>query len=238
MNIARSMLFAVSALALAVGSAYGADSKRKGFNDLDKDKDGSLSRAEAAANPEINFKDMDRDNDGKVTRSEYLRVMAGKDARTLKRKVSGEDRKYPGFNDMDKDKDGALSSSEAKANPDIAKKFKEADKDNDGKLTRSEYLSVMARQDANTVRQKVAGKDRDNAGAGNTAKQKSNDPGFNKLDKDNDGSLSKTEAAGNPDLAKKFDEADKNHDGKLTRAEYLSVMAKKDVKTAKEKVSK
>jgi Ca2+-binding EF-hand superfamily protein len=167
------MLFAVSALALAVGSAYGADSKRKGFNDLDKDKNGSLSRSEAAANPEINFKDMDRDHDGKLTRSEYLRVMAAKDARSLKRKVSGEDRKYPGFNDMDKDKDGALSSSEAKANPDIAKKFKEADKDGDGKLTRSEYLSVMARQDANTVREKVAGKDRDNAGAGKTAKEKS-----------------------------------------------------------------
>jgi len=138
---------------------------------------------------------------------------------------------------MDKDKDGSLSSSEAKANPDIAKKFKEADKDGDGKLTRSEYLAVMARQDANTVRQKVAGKDRDNAGAGASGKAKSNDPGFNNLDKDKDGSLSKTEAAANPDLAKKFEEADKDHDGKLTRAEYLSVMVKKDAKTAKAKVS-
>lgn len=171
MNIAGSMLFAVSALALAVGSAYGADNKRKGFNDLDKDKNGALSQAEAAANPEINFKDMDRDKDGKVTRSEYLRVMAAKDVRSVKRKVSGEDRK-------------------------------------------------------------------DNAGAGTTARQKSNDPGFNKLDRDNDGSLSKTEAAGNPDLAKKFGEADKNSDGKLTRAEYLGVMVKKDAKTAKEKVSR
>lgn len=235
MKFARSTLLAVSALALAVGSAYGANDKRKGFNDLDKDKDGSLSRAEAAANPEIKFNEMDRNHDGKVTRGEYLRVMAAKDARTAKRKVSGEDRKYPGFNDMDKDKDGALSASEAKANPQLAAKFKEADKDGDGKLTRSEYLAVMARQDAKTARAKVAGKD--NAGTGASAKAKSNDPGFNNLDKDKDGSLSKTEAGANSELTKKFDEADKNHDGKLSRAEYLSVMVKKDAKAAKEKVS-
>ena len=235
MKFARSMLLAVSALALAVGSAYGADNKRKGFNDLDKDKDGSLSKAEAAANPDIKFDEMDRNHDGKLTRGEYLRVMAAKDAGTVKRKVTGEDRKYPGFNDMDKDKDGALSRSEAKGNPQLSAKFKEADKDGDGKLTRSEYLAVMARQDAKTARAKATGKD--SAATGGTAKAKSNDPGFNNLDKDHDGSLSKTEAAANADLAKKFDEADKNHDGKLTRAEYLSVMVKKDAKAAKEKVS-
>ena len=224
MKYARSMLLTVSALALAVGAAFAADDKRQGFNDLDKDKDGALSRAEAAAKPELNFKDMDRNNDGKVSRAEYLRVMAGKDAGMVKRKVTGEDRKYPGFNDLDKDKDGALSKSEAGGNPDLAKKFKQADKDGDGKLTRSEYLAA------------VTGKD--NAGAGQSAKAKSNDPGFNKLDKDNDGALSRTEAAGNAELAKKFKEADKNSDGKLSRAEYLSVMVKKDAKTAKEKVTK
>src|SRR5688572_17659550 len=190
MKFARSMLLAVSALALAVGSAYGADNKRKGFNDLDKDKDGSLSKSEAAANPELKFAEMDRNGDGKLTRAEYLRVMAAKDAGAVKRKVTGEDRKYPGFNDMDKDKDGALSKSEAGGNPELAKKFKQADKDSDGKLTRSEYLAAVTRKD--------------NAGAGQSAKAKSNDPGFNKLDKDNDSSLSRTEAAGNPDLAKKF----------------------------------
>jgi Ca2+-binding EF-hand superfamily protein len=236
MKYARSMLLTVSALALAVGAAFAADDKRQGFNDLDKDKDGALTRAEAAAKPELNFKDMDRNNDGKVSRTEYLRVMAAKDAGMVKRKVTGEDRKYPGFNDLDKDKDGALSRSEAGGNPELAKKFKEADKDGNSKLTRSEYLAVMARQDAKTAKQKVTGKD--NAGAGQSAKAKSNDPGFNNLDKDNDGALSRTEAAGNADLAKKFKEADKNSDGKLTRAEYLSVMVKKDAKAAKEKVTK
>jgi Ca2+-binding EF-hand superfamily protein len=231
------MWFAVSALALAVGSAYAAE-ERKGFNDLDKDRNGSLSRTEAAGNPELvaKFKDADRNKDGKLTRAEYLRVMAVKDAGTVKRKVTGADRKHPGFNDMDKDKDGSLSRTEAAGNPQLVSRFKEVDKNSDGKLTRSEYLAVMARQDAQTARQKVAGKN--DAGAGATSdKAKSNDPGFNNLDKDRDGSLSRSEAGGNPELVKKFQEADKNNDGKLTRAEYLSVMVKKDAKTAKQKVS-
>jgi len=46
-----------------------------------------------------------------------------------------------------------------------------------------------------------------------------NDPGFNALDKNKDGYISRAEAKGNPTLAAKFKEADKNHDGKLSRAE-------------------
>lgn len=67
--------------------------------------------------------------------------------------------------------------------------------------------------------------------------KKDDDPGFNALDKDNDRYLSRAEARGNPDLAKKFKQADRNNDGKLSRSEYLTVMAKKDLNTAKEKVS-
>ena len=63
------------------------------------------------------------------------------------------------------------------------------------------------------------------------------DPGFNKLDANNDGYLSRTEAAKNPYLVKRFKEADKNGDGKLSRTEYLSVMTKKDLKDAKDKVA-
>jgi len=62
------------------------------------------------------------------------------------------------------------------------------------------------------------------------------DPGFNKLDKNNDGYLSRSEAAANPTLAKKFKEADKDGDGRLSRTEYLTVMTKQDAKTAKKKI--
>lgn len=66
---------------------------------------------------------------------------------------------------------------------------------------------------------------------------KSQDPGFNNLDRNGDGQLSRAEAAGNPYLAKRFKEADRNGDGKLTRTEYLRVMTAKDVGSIKEKVS-
>ena len=65
-----------------------------------------------------------------------------------------------------------------------------------------------------------------------------NDTSFRVLDKNNDGYLSKAEAAGNRDLAKRFAEADSNKDGKLSRMEYLKVMAKIDTHNAANKVSK
>src|SRR5690349_11597110 len=63
-----------------------------------------------------------------------------------------------------------------------------------------------------------------------------NDPGFNVLDKNHDGYISRTEAAGNPALAKKFKDADRNNDGKLSRTEYLMTMTAQDASTAKKKV--
>ena len=61
------------------------------------------------------------------------------------------------------------------------------------------------------------------------------DPGFNALDKNNDGYLSRTEAAKNPTLAKKFKQVDKNGDGKISRMEYLEAMTAQDASHAKDK---
>lgn len=62
-----------------------------------------------------------------------------------------------------------------------------------------------------------------------------NDPGFNKLDKNHDGYLSRTEAAAAPTVAKRFKQADRNNDGKLSRAEYLMTMTAQDARTATNK---
>jgi len=62
-----------------------------------------------------------------------------------------------------------------------------------------------------------------------------NDPGFKALDRNNDGYISRAEAAGNPTLMKKFKEADKNGDSKLSRTEYLWAMTKQDAATAAKK---
>jgi len=160
----------------------------------------------------------------------------------------GKDDKDPGFNALDKNNDGYISRAEALGNPNLSKGFKQADKNNDGKLSRTEYLRAMTAQDAHTAKQKVANatdKSKDkkrSAAAGSSAPKNDeigkdkNDPGFNKLDKNNDGYLSRVEAAGNPTLAKNFKQVDKNGDGKLSRAEYLAAMTKQDLSTAKNKV--
>ena len=55
------------------------------------------------------------------------------------------------------------------------------------------------------------------------------EPGFNNLDANNDGKLTRTEAAKDKSLVAKFKEADRDNDGTLSRAEYLRVKGKKDI---------
>ncbi|HZQ73599.1 MAG TPA: EF-hand domain-containing protein [Burkholderiales bacterium] len=62
-----------------------------------------------------------------------------------------------------------------------------------------------------------------------------NEPGFNNLDKNNDGSISKSEARADKELSKNFSAADTDHDGKISRAEYLKHKGKEDVSTAADK---
>ena len=66
---------------------------------------------------------------------------------------------------------------------------------------------------------------------------RSEDSGFAKLDKDRDGYISKTEAAGDKKLSQDFAKFDQNHDGKLNRAEYLAARGKEDANTAANKVT-
>jgi Ca2+-binding EF-hand superfamily protein len=66
-----------------------------------------------------------------------------------------ENKAHKGFNEMDKNADGKLTRAEAAGNKDLLAKWKNADSNNDGVLTRSEYLTVMAKKDANTVKQAV-----------------------------------------------------------------------------------
>jgi Ca2+-binding EF-hand superfamily protein len=116
MKLAKSLLFASAAIALAFGSAYADDKAAKakdkdpGFNNLDKNNDGYLSRAEAKGNPDLSkhFKEVDKNNDGKLSRAEYLAFMGKKDLNTAKNKVSNALSK-----DKDKDKSAATGSSKA-----------------------------------------------------------------------------------------------------------------------------
>ena len=87
-------IFAGAALALACSAAQGADSGNKrdlpGFYQMDKDRDGALSRSEVGANPEIarRFGEVDTDADGSLSRFEYLKAMARDDFRALRERVA------------------------------------------------------------------------------------------------------------------------------------------------------
>src|SRR5438094_5142465 len=63
---------------------------------------------------------------------------------------------------------------------------------------------------------------------------------FDRLDANNEGVITRAEAAGSPTVLKNFDRADKNNDGKITRAEYRAAFPTKGAKAtdAKRKPAK
>jgi Ca2+-binding EF-hand superfamily protein len=70
--------------------------------------------------------------------------------------ADNDNKHHKGFNDMDKNADGKLTRAEAKGNKELLSRWKEADSNNDGVLTRAEYLKLMAKVDAHTVKEKVS----------------------------------------------------------------------------------
>jgi Ca2+-binding EF-hand superfamily protein len=138
----------LAALAFAAGAAHAAD-KKAGFDALDKNNDGYLSRTEAAGNKALltGFDVADKNNDGRLNRGEYIAATTKHKARKALDKPAEPD---PGFNALDKNDDGFISRREARGNPYIKEHFKAADRNADGKLNRGEYLAVMAKRDVKT----------------------------------------------------------------------------------------
>jgi hypothetical protein len=62
-------------------------------------------------------------------------------------------------------------------------------------------------------------------------------PGFNEMDKNSDGQLTRSEAQGNPKLADQFAQVDDDNDGSLSRAEYLAIMGRQDLYTLRENLA-
>ena|SRR5918992_2922752 len=112
---------------------------------------------------------------------------------------------------------GAAFALAAGCADDKPKSGRAADKNNDGKISSAEYRAQSAAKPTRTA----------------VNKPRAQNAGFNGLDKNSDGYLTRAEAKGNPHLASNFKTADRNNDGRLNRVEYRAVVTKNDVKTAK-----
>ena len=95
MRFSLPLVLGAAALAVAFAAPAASDDskasgKTPGFNDLDKNDDGAISRAEAKANPKLaaQFKKLDTDGDGKLSRLEYLKEMAKEDFDKLRGKTA------------------------------------------------------------------------------------------------------------------------------------------------------
>jgi hypothetical protein len=112
---------------------------------------------------------------------------------------------------------GAAFALAAGCSDDKPKSGRAADKNNDGKISSAEYRAQSAAKPTRTA----------------VNKPRPQNAGFNGLDKNSDGYLTRAEARGNPHLASNFKTADRNNDGRLSRVEYRAWVTKNDVKTAK-----
>lgn len=90
MKISKSMI-AVSVIALLplasiageqdkIPAPMDANTARAQFNSLDTDRDGRISRSEAAGDSKIMFTEADKNGDGYLDSSEYVHRNASKDA--------------------------------------------------------------------------------------------------------------------------------------------------------------
>ena len=102
----------------------------------------TLAASAAWANDRRGFDALDRNNDGVLTRSEYTGEAPKKKQRTTARKQSD-----PGFNVLDRNNDGYLNRAEASRNTYLIERFNAADRNDDGRLNRAEYLAVMTKKD-------------------------------------------------------------------------------------------
>lgn len=136
-------------LVCAVPLAQACPGKHQGVHngpcalDMDKDKDGSVSKKEFDAFHAARFKEMDANKDGKLSEDEIGPQQQG--MRDIKQDPF--DRR---FDEVDINHDGGLSKAEAEIGmPMLFKRFDEIDADKDGKMTKDEVVESMKKMHRN-----------------------------------------------------------------------------------------
>merc|ERR1719431_974439 len=207
---------------------------KKAFLAIDTNKDGLLSKQEIGACGKFNAQEVeaifilgDLNGDGDIDLEEFVSLlcpMAGMAIARLTRNVNNISDAQQLFRILDKDGDGNITQEEMRAcgsrfnAQEIEAIFAVGDVDNDGAISLNEFIGVMC-PSASTV-------------VGRLSKTYKNleeiKQGFKKLDKNNDGQISKQEMASaglsGQEVDAIFKLGDANGDGEIDIDEFIGVL--------------
>ena len=210
------------------GAEVGAALQAEGYDDfldIDRDRDGRISRPEWHWDRAV-FERLDVNRDGSLTRPEYMETAGdGPDSHFADMPLPGtgvvtnaaaslaEDR-HARFTRLDRNGNGLVSHDEWDGDK---KSFSILDGNDNGVLSRDEFLkmSVEARKDL------FKGMDLNGNGVISRTEWKGDKKSFGRLDVNNDGKLMREEFVKRyDDLAQNLNGMDRDHDGQLTREEW------------------
>lgn len=237
----RNTLLVVAVLAaLGAGTAMAAaqaDSAARPATRInpDKNNDGAIDRAEAAALPRLagKFDALDKNKDSKLTADErphrgdmqggmhgghhggkdgagaaFAKLDTNQDGRLSRTEAAADPKFAERFDKMDANKDGVIDRTdhEARAKQHREERFTAADTDKDGKLSRAEFEAADSKR-------REQGYERFQAHATER---------FAAADTNKDDKLSRDEVKANPRMSENFDRLDANKDGFLGKDELPS----------------
>ncbi|MDB5926163.1 MAG: hypothetical protein JWN13_5099 [Betaproteobacteria bacterium] len=198
--------------------AQSGQTRKQVFDQLDANRDGNISRAEADASPELVaiFVTTDANSDDMLSLVEFAAVpisFGDAAAQTGSLQVQGGTTRQQVFDALDANHDGMISRAEADASPDLVAVFVSTDANSDSMLSPAEFALVPI----------SFGGAAPQTGAVHAMRGMTRQQAFNWLDTNHDGTISRAEAQASPQLAAIFVATDANSDGMLTAVEFAAV---------------
>jgi Ca2+-binding EF-hand superfamily protein len=188
------------------------------FERLDTNHDGTISRTEASADPDLVavFVSVDANGDDAVSPLEFAVVpisFGGGPATTDGLQARGGETRQQVFDRIDVNGDGSISRAEADVDPQLAAIFARAVANGDGARTTLEFVLVPIGVGVASA----------STGAMHAQQGMSRRQVFDQLDANHDGMISRAESRASPELVAIFGPADGDSDGMLTITEFAVV---------------